>query len=89
MVKIRVINIYKATHLPEEGWLQGCYICSTITGRTVDHRPPETWEKHKFNVYMCPHCQKLKRDNEELSNEYEIMINAYIDRNFTYRPVDP
>ena len=89
MVKIRVINIYKATHLPEEGWLQGCYICSSVTARTIDHEPPEVWDKTRFTVYMCPLCQKLKRENDELDNEYRDLINSYIYKHFVYRPVDP
>lgn len=89
MVKIRIINIYKNTHLPEDGWLQGCYICSEITGNTIDHKLHELWENHRFVVYICPRCKKLKLENELLFNEYNASINAYIDRNFTYHPVDP
>lgn len=82
MVKIRVINICKASHLPEEGWLQGCYICSSVTGRTISHEPPEVLEDTKIIVYMCPFCQKLKGENNELDNVYSDLINSYIYRNF-------
>lgn len=89
MVNIRVINIYKATHLPEEGWLQGCYICSCITGKTISHNPREIWEKTRFVIYMCHICQKLRSENKMLDNEYQSLINSYIYSNFVYRPVDP
>lgn len=89
MVKVRIINIYKDTHLPEDGWLQGCYICSSVTGRTIDHKLPEIWSHTKIKVYMCPSCQRLRRESDELAEEFNKLINSYVYSNFTYRPVDP
>lgn len=84
-----VINIYKATHLPEEGWLHGCYICSSITEKTINHNLPEIWKKTRVVAYMCQKCQKLMADNEDLNDEYQSLINTYIYSNYVYCPDDP
>ena len=38
-MKRKVIYLYKETHLPTEGWLQGCFICDTITSKTEEFKP--------------------------------------------------
>ena len=84
MVKVRVINIYKTTHLPHVGWLQGCYICSSITGKTINHNQPKICEKTKFVVHMCHIChicQHLLRENKQLQDEYQSFVNSYIYKN--------
>lgn len=83
MPRIRIINIYKETHLPEEGWFQGCFICCQITGRTYDFKPEKSFENTRFKVYICPNCSRLKNINEDLAKEYDAHIIRYIERHFT------
>ena len=85
MPKIRMINIYKQTHLPEEGWFQGCFMCSQITGRTYEFNIGEEIENTKFIVYLCPNCSKLKENNAELQQQYDHHVKRYIYRHFIVR----
>lgn len=83
MPKIRVINIYKQTHLPEDGWFQGCFLCSQITGRTYDFDPAQKLENTRFVVYVCPNCSRLKDKNNDLAQQYNMHVTRYINRHFT------
>ena len=46
---IKHIYIFKETHLPERGWLQGCYVCSQITSRNITFKSIEL-EKKQINL---------------------------------------
>lgn len=64
---IKHIYIFKDTHLPERGWLQGCYVCSQITSRNITFKSIELEKKtNKFIVYLCPSCRcDLEKDDEQ------------------------
>ena len=82
MPKVRVINIYKQTHLPEEGWFQGCFMCSQITAKTYELKPEQRLENTKFMVYICPDCSRLKNNSADLASQFDLHITRYINRNF-------
>ena len=48
-MKRKVIYLYKETHLPAEGWLQGCFICDTITSKTEEFKPIIVNKKVKYD----------------------------------------
>ena len=52
-MKIKKIFLYGTTHLPEEGWFQGCIHCDTITANT---RHFKTIKKPVYipRITMCP-----------------------------------
>uniref|UniRef100_A0A6C0CNP4 Uncharacterized protein n=1 Tax=viral metagenome TaxID=1070528 RepID=A0A6C0CNP4_9ZZZZ len=77
-MKRKVIYLYKETHLPAEGWLQGCFICDTITSKTEEFKPVVEDTKVKYVVHICPPCIKHKNNNIELNNLYLGQLNDYI-----------
>ena len=50
------IYLFQTTHLPEDGWLQGCIICSEITG-TI-----KRIKKYKLPLYQL--CNNNIRNKE-------------------------
>ena len=54
-MKRKVIYLYKETHLPAEGWLQGCFICDTITSKTEDFKPNIVNEKNQIYCSYLPY----------------------------------
>lgn len=77
-MKRKVIYLYKETHLPAEGWLQGCFICDTITSKTEEFKPAQVNNKMKYVVHICPTCQRHKNNNKELRDVYIEQLNDYI-----------
>lgn len=77
-MKRKVIYLYKETHLPAEGWLQGCFICDTITSKTEEFKPVIVNEKVKYIVHICPTCLRHKNSNKELNDLYLQQLNDYI-----------
>ena len=50
------IYIYQKTHLPRNGWLQGCFRCYNITAETMLF--PQNYKQTKnFVFYTCPKCK--------------------------------
>ena len=45
MISLRNIYIFSETHLPKEGWLQGCYECDEITSKIIDYKTKYTYKK--------------------------------------------
>tara|TARA_B110000967_G_C18777482_1_gene506364 strand:+ start:315 stop:557 length:243 start_codon:yes stop_codon:yes gene_type:complete len=73
----KIIEIYEETHLPENGWLQGCMTCSIITSNLIDLKK-ET-RKYIFKIYLCKTCvNKNLMDNEKFQKN----LQGYIDSNY-------
>ena len=80
MKTFRRMYIYKESHLPAEGWLQGCFVCYAITGQCdVFSKKSSHRVVTEHVVYLCPHCKKMVERNEELKKEYEMKVNEYIE----------
>jgi hypothetical protein len=64
---LRQVYLFYETHLPEKGWLQGCYQCKMITSKTICYKNIHAYNKTiKFVVYICNPCKKLlKKDTEK------------------------
>ena len=77
-MKRKVIYLYKETHLPEGGWLQGCFICNTITSNTEDFKPVIEEKKTRYIVHICPPCLKKKNSSIELKEIYCYQLNQYL-----------
>ena len=87
------IYIYRDNHhLPERGWFQACFMCCTVTSRTVLF---DTVEKginnekniYKIYVYICPRCRrKLDHDAEEFALRYNRRCKHYINAHFFTYP---
>ena len=78
------IYIYKDSHLPENGWFQGCFRCGTITARiflfTTFNSNNYLYE---FIIYTCPDCKKKLHNDTLLSINYNNTCSEYIKREYT------
>lgn len=82
---MKKIYLFTPTHLPRNGWLQGCVRCNMITGgckRISKHRLPFYLIMHRrlFNkiiyAYICKNCVK----NKKLTYNYiNSSLNDYIE----------
>jgi hypothetical protein len=76
---IRQMEIYKETEMPNDGWIQGCFICYAPTAQLID-----TGESEKSNViteylvHLCYECQNIVKKSESVRKEYNNCINIYI-----------
>ena len=62
MKTIKNVYLYRDSHLPEEGWLQSCFRCYSITGKLFFFKTIENKKKiYQFKIYMCPSCQKKNK----------------------------
>jgi len=91
MNNLRHVYLFYETHLPEEGWFQGCYQCKMITSKTICYKNIYAYNKTiKFVVYICNTCKKLlKNDTENFFLFYskcDDFISEYLE---TRRPKTP
>lgn len=68
---MKTLYLFNSTHLPKDGWLQGCVKCNNITGicETVSNRklPIRLFVNSKiFNkkivTYICKNCIRNKKN---------------------------
>lgn len=82
MKAFRRMYIYKDTHLPAVGWLQGCFLCYSITGQCETFSKKQTSDMiMEYVVYVCPTCKKLIIHSSRIRDEYKRKINDYITLN--------
>ena len=85
MPKTRKIFVYKKTHLPIKGWLQGCFRCYTFTSKyflfNTFHNNNNLYE---FYIHTCPQCSKNFKKNPLLYVYYSKKCNTYIETHFNY-----
>lgn len=70
MKKKIIKTIFSETHLPINGWIQGCVHCEIPTSKTIVIKVI----KKKNRIYeLCAHfcyvCKKIVNSNEEKKNE--------------------
>ena len=81
MNNFKRMYIYKETHLPKEGWLQGCFLCHIITGNCEIFSRYYNYENKKlieFVVYLCHRCKNLILKDKEIKKEYDTYVHKYI-----------
>lgn len=85
MSKVKKIYIYKDSHLPENGWLQACFHCDTITSR---HFLFQTFTDKKvlyeFHIHTCGSCTRTFKKNPTGYIIFSNTCNSYIKRNYDY-----
>ena len=78
MKTVREVYLHAETHLPIHGWLQGCWLCDTITSKTKERATIHKVKRiYKFIVYMCPPCRR-KIDNGEKIRDFNTKCNEFI-----------
>jgi hypothetical protein len=85
MSKIKRIYIFNECHLPDNGWLQGCFKCDQITSKVTLFKTFHKDENlYEFYVYTCGKCKKnfKKLDNDWLC--FNNSCNKYIKDYFGY-----
>ena len=85
MPTIKRIYIYNDSHLPEDGWIQSCFICNELTSKTVLFK---TFNKnntlYEFIVYTCKKCKKKHSKLSFEWLEFNDTCNSYINDNFKH-----
>tara|TARA_B100000902_G_C27111479_1_gene813810 strand:- start:506 stop:757 length:252 start_codon:yes stop_codon:yes gene_type:complete len=80
---IKNVYLYRDSHLPEQGWLQSCFRCYSITSKLYSFKTIENKKKiYQFKIYMCPSCQKKINNDEDEFNKFSNRANKYIDGNY-------
>jgi hypothetical protein len=81
-------RMYQLPTIPENGWLQCCYMCDdTLTGNTIFYKLDEDLKlmlksDMKFEVYLCSQCEYNCNSNPEIKQQFNARIRSYIQRNF-------
>jgi hypothetical protein len=69
--------IFKKTHLPKEGWLQGCFRCWDITGQYSLYKKDYILNIIYY-VYLCPKCYDKINNDPDKKYKYELAYDRYI-----------
>lgn len=78
MKVIREVYLYSETHLPTNGWLQGCWECDIITSKTTVYKTVNKVKRvYKFIIYLCPSCKK-KDKNKEFNTRFNEFVVDYL-----------
>ena len=75
--------IYKGTHLPRDGWLQGCFICTNITSKTEKYELSITVPNIRFVLFCCPLCRNMRKKSNKLEKRLQKQVSKYVDNNIT------
>lgn len=84
---IKEIYIYRESHLPENGWIQKCFNCESLTSKNILFKMLtekkgcyiKYWE---FNVHLCYVCKRNlysnKSENIKKFLKFSQKCNDYI-----------
>tara|TARA_Y100000592_G_scaffold9552_1_gene13422 strand:+ start:209 stop:475 length:267 start_codon:yes stop_codon:yes gene_type:complete len=63
-MNVEIIELYKKTHLPKKGWIQGCFCCKLPTSLTTHITTlSNNNESLEFNCFICKDCKgNFKKD---------------------------
>ena len=79
MYYIKKIYLYKNTHLPRDGWLQGCFNCQQITSRVYLYRKITQKENiYEFYFYRCKSCSRDFQKCSTKCNKFYDKCDDYI-----------
>ena len=85
MPYFKKIYIYRESRMPEDGWLQPCFQCYTITGSLFLLRTKQTLRNlYEIEVYLCAQCKKEMKENTELHIKFTERCNKYIKKNIKF-----
>ncbi len=84
MKTIKNVYLYRDSHLPEQGWLQSCFRCYSITSKLYSFKTIENKKKiYQFKIYLCCPCQRKINDNEDELLKFSNRVNKYINGNYS------
>jgi hypothetical protein len=83
MPTLKRIYIYRESHLPENGWLQACFRCKSITGKYILF---ETFYHnnylYEFYIHICGHCNQHFERNKTSYLTFASDCSTYIRDNY-------
>ena len=98
--KVKIIYIYRDSHLPYNGWLQSCFNCYRITSKLITFKTIHNkgylqknyrfrysyWE---FKVFLCGKCRRRLEDKKNCENikeytKFNSTCNKYITKHYNY-----
>lgn len=72
------MNIFTQTHLPKDGWIQGCFLCIRPTSNIITYES----KQKKNTVYLCKDCEKKNADTAKIIKySLQIKLEQYISEN--------
>ena len=77
------VYFHEETHLPEEGWLQGCFECNEITSSIIEYKQVKRERlTYKFIFYLCRRCEKElivgTKAHDLLISRYNSSVDHYL-----------
>lgn len=85
MYYIKKYYLYKETHLPRDGWLQGCFNCEQITSSTCLYRKFTKADYiYEFYIYKCKTCININKKDLLKRDEFNEKCDDYIENKFDY-----
>lgn len=88
---IKEIYIYRESHLPNDGWIQKCFNCDTLTSKyilfkTLNQKKGRRVKYWEFNVHLCYHCKNYlysnKSENIKKFLKFSQKCNDYINKEY-------
>lgn len=83
MTEVKIVEIFKDSHLPKEGWLQSCFNCYSITSKTFYYKMIMLdGTKYKFHVYCCPQCKNKMYKEKINTYRFSKICDRYINYHY-------
>jgi hypothetical protein len=73
--------IYGESHLPKQGWIQGCRDCDVYTSRTIEYCIFIKKNMYTFEIYLCPPCQRIYKSDtkDDFNNKCDKFVEEHLE----------
>ena len=87
------IYIYRESHLPDNGWIQKCFHCDTLTSKnilfkTITQKKGCYIKYWEFNIHLCNKCKRYlhsnKSENIKKFLKFSQKCNDYIVKEYPF-----
>ena len=62
-----LIQLYNNSHLPKEGWIQGCFHCSLKTSLLIDIMTEKSYKHKKKYLFQCFYVKIVDEHFQEMT----------------------
>ena len=85
MTDVKMIEIFRDSHLPEKGWIQSCFNCYTVTSKTFLYKVLKKKDCiYKFCIYNCHECKNKMRKNPVYYLKFSKECKSYIKKKYNF-----